>query len=91
MSVNTVQVSARNAPLNGGITAAGGYTLPQHAFIPHSSLQQLATGSVGNPAGGIQSASFAIPQGIAARPYPVPIQSGAFGIRAVTIKSSPAG
>jgi hypothetical protein len=89
MTVNAFQISARTAGLDPRITANGSYTLPQYAFIPHSSLQHMATGAIAGPMpAGISSADFAAPAGIQQRPYPTP-HVPLYGVRSLHYKSSP--
>jgi hypothetical protein len=88
MSVNALPIGARTIGLDPRITANGSYTLPQYAFIPHPSLQQLSSGMVGAPQPGIISAGFAAPIGIDSRAYPTPI-GAVYGIRALNYKQSP--
>lgn len=89
MGINSVPISNRTLPFNQGITAGGGYTLPQYAFIPHPSLQQISTGVVGNPSGATISANFVLPTQFASRPYPVPQMDGVYAMRQVQVKATP--
>lgn len=49
MALNPVSISARTRPMSNQLTAGGGYTTPQHAFIPHPTTQAFNGG--GGPAG----------------------------------------
>lgn len=90
MSVNTIPVSARNAPWQAITTANGSYTLPQYAYIPHPDLQQLARGTVLAPSFmGASQAVFALVPNIAQRAYPTPSTPGAFAIRQASFKAGP--
>lgn len=89
MSLNSVPISRRTLPYNQGITAGGGYTLPQYAFIPHPSLQQVSSGFVQAPSGAAISANFVLPAQTASRPYPVPQMDGVYAMRQVQVKGSP--
>lgn len=89
MSVNTIPISARNAPYDPKVTANGSFTMPQFAFIPHPALQQLSSGTVMAPTPGMQSAFFALPGPIAARAMPQADNRGVYGIRAIYYKSVP--
>jgi len=89
MSINTVPISARNAPYSPQITANGSYTLPQYAFIPHPDLHQLASGTVLAPTPGMISAFFSLPNSIAARAMPTSDNRGVYGVRSIYYKSSP--
>lgn len=92
MSINSVPISARNAPYSPAITAGGGYTLPQYAFIPSPVLQQLQSGRVTAPSlGGEQTGSYIAGTAIASRPYPIPSANGAWAIRQATVKTLPTG
>lgn len=86
-SVNPIPIGARTFALDQRISANGSYTLPQYAFIPHPSLQQLSSGSVDGPMAPMISASFTAPPSLQ-RAYPVPDQT-AYGIRSMHIKASP--
>jgi hypothetical protein len=90
MTVNTVQISARNIGFDPRITAAGGFTLPSYAFIPNAALHQLARGMVMSPTpGGEVSGLMSAPQ--FARAYPGPVQPNIYGVRLATLKQSPGG
>lgn len=89
MSINVVQVSSRTAPYSPQITASGGFTLPQYAFIPHPDLQQLSSGTVLAPTPGAISAFFALPAQIARRAMPVSDNRGVYGIRSIYYKATP--
>lgn len=89
MTINSVPISRRSLPYSQGITAGGGYTLPQYAFIPHPSLKVLATGQVPSPSGAGISANFVLPTQFASRPYPVPQMDGVYAIRQSIVKTSP--
>lgn len=89
MGINSIPVSRRSLPYSQGITAGGGYTLPQYAFIPHPSLQALASGFVPGPSGAGISANFVLPAQFASRPYPVPMMDGVYAMRQVQVKASP--
>jgi hypothetical protein len=92
MGVNSVPISSRNAPYAPAITAGGGYTLPQFAFIPNPVLHQLQSGMVPSPTlDGQLGGMFAAPPGIGQRPYPVPSANGAWSIRSATFKAGPIG
>lgn len=61
MAVNTVATSRNTASSdftgNGNVlTAGGGFTLPQHAFMPHPSTQAFQVGQGGYVAGAGQRA-----------------------------------
>lgn len=89
MGINSLPISRRTLPYSQGITAAGGYTLPQFAFIPHPSLQQLSSGAVQGPSGATISANFVLPTQFASRPYPVPSMDGVYAMRQIQVKRSP--
>ena len=89
MTINSVPISKRTLPYSQGITAGGGYTLPQYAFIPHPALKALASGAVAAPSGAAISANFVLPTQFASRPYPVPTMDGVYAMRQVQVKRSP--
>jgi hypothetical protein len=89
MTINTIPVSARNAPYSPVTTTNGSYTLPQYAFIPHPILQQLSNGMVLAPTlGGISTADFASVLATQQRPYPVPDVPSIYGIRVAVYKAT---
>ena len=93
--LNPISNTKRNLPMQGQMDAGGGYTLPQHVFIPHPVTQQLqANGShgqvvVADPRGG-SMAEFAILNHptISNRPYPQ-VSIPAVGVRIAIQKQSP--
>jgi len=50
--INAAQISARTLPQGRMITAGGGWTTPQHVFIPHPATQPFSGHMVPNPAAG---------------------------------------
>lgn len=89
MGINSIPISHRTLPYSQGITAGGGYTLPQFAFIPHPSLQQLSSGMVNGPSGAAISANFVLPTQFASRPYPTADMGAVYAMRQVIVKRSP--
>jgi hypothetical protein len=44
MAANSYPIFSRTLPSQKAITAGGGYTAPQHAFIPHPTTQTFGHG-----------------------------------------------
>lgn len=87
MSLNTAMVAPRALPYNMASTAQGGYTLPQHVFIPSPALRAVAGAVIPGPMNAPPS-HYAAPQQLQ-RPYPVPSMPTLYGIRALNAKTSP--
>jgi hypothetical protein len=88
MALNPVSNTARTMPYSPQMTAGGGYTLPQHVFVPHPSLQALSSGHVPDPNPGGLLSGLVVHPALAQRSYPgmvVPTH----GIRLANIKQSP--
>ncbi len=49
MAVNTIPISSRNLPMQASQTAGGGFTLPQHAFIPGAGTTPVGSGQIASP------------------------------------------
>lgn len=45
MALNPIPTGARTLPMSNQLTAGGGYTAPQHAYIPHPTTQAFGHGS----------------------------------------------
>lgn len=91
MALNPISNTSRNLPMSMQMTAGGGYTLPQHIFIPHPETQQLGGDfrvdqptSTGMPHGFILSTHTDFSR----RPYPQ-VMMPSHGIRVISQKSSP--
>jgi hypothetical protein len=91
MAINPVSNTSRDKPMNPQVEANGGYTLPQHVFIPHPALQQISSGNVKSPpaTGGVALGIQAHPA-IGTRPLPTgPVGVPTHGIRLAIRKASP--
>lgn len=88
MAMNPVSNTSRTMPYSPQMTAGGGYTLPQHVFVPHPSLQVISSGFVPSPGGGMQSLMVGTHPAISARPY-VSMATPTHGIRMAQVKASP--
>ncbi len=91
MALNPISNTGRTAPMNPQVEANGSYTLPQHVFIPHPSLQQISSGKVNSPpatggvALGIQGNPNTVNRLIGTSPSGIPTH----GIRLAIRKNSP--
>lgn len=63
MALNPVSVGARTRPMSNQLTAGGGYTTPQHAFIPHPTTQAFNGG--GGPSGQVAAPQTRMTSGTA--------------------------
>jgi|SRR5579862_9386890 len=92
MALNPISNTKRTLPMSMQMTAGGGYTLPQHIFLPHPATQQLGSANGGRV---MQPASTGMPDGFmlsthasfSQRPYPQ-VQMPSHGIRVSTRKVS---
>ena len=89
MSVNSIPVSARSAPMDARTLANGSYTLPAYAYIPHASLNQISTGHIGTPMPGMPAQFRAVPGPGTLPSFPRAQLTGVYGVRQAQIKTSP--
>ncbi len=72
MSANTVPIFQRSLPSQGVQTAGGGFTLPQHAFIPGAGTTPLGmSGTIPSPTNGMAVPNHAV-QGLQTVSSPLP-------------------
>jgi hypothetical protein len=91
MAINSIPIARRTLPFDSAIEANGNYTLPRHAFIPNPAIQPFSGSMVAGPGAAQISANFDLPGQIASRPYPTPVMPAVYGLRTVTLKTSPTG